>query len=183
MSSLLHPPSAPTDSHAENGDIELFLQVQGRPEISILRVTSAMTVTDLITSAMAQGLLESDARDLLISLSDHDEPLSKHQTLRHHGVRHHQHVHCHRCTRIAVTVRHNGAVKEREFPPATRFSRIHAWATGKQGFNLSEVDAAEHILQVTATGAQPAPTDHLGSVVTAGCAVALDLVAKQRIEG
>jgi hypothetical protein len=183
MSSLLHPPSTPIDSHPGNGDIELFLQVQGRSETSIVRVAPAITVADLIALAMTLGLLESDAHDILISLSDRDEPLDKHQTLHHHGIRHHHHIHCHRCTRIAVTVRHNGQVKEREFPPAARFNRIHAWSTGKHGFNFSEVDAAEHILQVTATGAQPAPTDHLGSVVTAGCAVGLDLVAKQRIEG
>lgn len=183
MSKVLNPPSTQPEVDRSDADLELFLQVQGRSEISIIRFPESGTVSELIAAAAAAGILPTDTNDTMVSLPDEDEPLAKQATLRATGVRHHHHLHCHRCQRVTVSVRFNGAEKQHEFPAAAQFRRIHAWATGKHGFGLSEIDAAEHLLQVTASGAQPAPGDHLGSVVTTACSVSLDLVPKQRIEG
>jgi hypothetical protein len=55
---------------------------------------------------------------------------------------------------------------------------------GKQGFNLSEIDAAEHTLQIAGSTSQPDDDAHLGTLTSgAQCEVSFDLVAKVRVQG
>jgi hypothetical protein len=55
---------------------------------------------------------------------------------------------------------------------------------GKDGFNLPEIDATEHALQVCGSATRPDADTHIGALVSAqGCALCFDLVAKRRVEG
>lgn len=70
------------------------------------------------------------------------------------------------------------------FGPGVPMHAVKSWAVGKKGFNLTPVDAAEHILQLTGTADRPDEDVHVGSLVGAtGCKVEFDLVAKVRVEG
>ena len=57
------------------------------------------------------------------------------------------------------------------------------WAALK-AFGLSEEDASEHALQIAGTVTRPEPDTHIGTLVHCpDCAIVLDLVAIERING
>lgn len=166
--------------------IEVYVQAQGRPSMVLVRVAHDGSVRDLIIAAANAGLAVVVPGDdaLLVSVEDADEPLHVDVRLAAAGVRHRGRVHLHRTRKVAVTVHFNGRQLAREFPPAATIERVHEWATGRKGFGLDPLDAAEHALQVTGTANRPAEDAHLGTLLAAPShAVAFDLVPKQRVEG
>ena len=178
----------PTTTHpavdAGPDHLQLFLQVQGRPDMHVVALAPDATMADLLAEVAPLLKAGGGLADLVLSLADAEHPLDVHRRLADVGIGRGQQIHIHHPVKVDVQVRFNGSSKHREFSPAATFDRIHTWATGPHGFSLSEVDASEHILQVAATGAQPEPSDHLGIVVARGtCSVLLDLVPKHRIEG
>ncbi len=177
-------PSLPTDTaQAVSLHLDLFVQVQGRSDTLIVSVPLEARVMDLLAAIAARGLVPTGTGEVVLSLCDADDPVDHQRHLHEVGIGHHHQVHCHRRTRIEVVFRFAGQVREHTFASSATFRRLHSWATGPHGFRLSEVDASEHILQVASTGAQPEPTDHLGTVVGSDCRLVLDLVPKHRIEG
>ena len=100
------------------------------------------------------------------------------------GIRHRGRVHVHRCRKIQVAVNFNGVTESNHFSPATTVGKIKKWAVSKQVFNLSEIDASEHILQICGSNERPDEDTHLGSLVKfPDCKICFDLVAKVRVEG
>jgi hypothetical protein len=100
------------------------------------------------------------------------------------GITRRSRVHLHRCRQVAVTVNFNADQKAESFPAATTVARVMKWAVSKRGFNLSDVDATEHLLQICGSTDRPDEDVHIGTLVQAGaCAVCFDLVPKQRVEG
>ncbi|WP_290886803.1 hypothetical protein [Arenimonas sp.] len=88
-----------------------------------------------------------------------------------------------RCQRVSVSVTFNGVTKLREFPPVTRVSHVHQWAT-HNAFDMSPRDAAEHVLELVGGDERPDADTQIGTL-TSGmlCAVAFDLVPFKRVEG
>jgi hypothetical protein len=166
-------------------DIEIFVQGEGRPTISLIRVNADASTEELVVAAVAQGAYDAaNGHECLVSLEEADEPLTPGMSLTTAGIRHRSRVHLHRCRKIDVTVSFNGVNKSRAFSPAATIARVTKWAVGKRGFDLDEVDAAEHVLQVTGTSIRPDEDAHLGTLVTApSCVASFDLVPKQRVEG
>ena len=162
--------------------IELFLQGEGIREVTLIRVPRAGTVRDILAAAAAAGLTTTE--DVAVSLEDADEPLELDASLVTVAVRHRCRVHAHRCRKVLVTVAFNGVDKQHAFPPATTIKRLKAWAVGKKGFDLSEVDATEHVLQLSGTADRPDEDVHIGALASRPqCSVSFDLVPKVRVEG
>ncbi len=63
-------------------------------------------------------------------------------------------------------------------------SRVKSWAVSEHAFNLSEIDATEHALQICDSTIRPDEELHLGSFATFPvCTICFDLVPKKRVEG
>lgn len=167
---------------AERDEIELFLQGEGIRDIVLIRVPQAATVRDILTAASAAGLTAVDAADL--SLEDSESAIDLDAPIAATPIRHRSRIHVHRCRAVAVTITFNGIQKEETFRPAATIKRVKRWAVGKKGFDLSDVDATEHVLQLSGSADRPDEDVHLGTLVThPQCSIALDLVPKVRIEG
>jgi hypothetical protein len=133
-------------------DIDIFVQGEGRPGISLIHVKQDATIEELVVAAVSQGAYHLfDGHECLVSREEADEPLTPGVTLTAAGIGHRSRVHLHRCHNIQVTVTFNGQEKSRSFSPAATIARVTKWAVGKRGFDLDDIDVAEHVLQVTGT--------------------------------
>lgn len=122
-----------------------------------------------------------DAAGSSVYAEGSDVPLADGLTLIEQEVADGAHVFVGKHHKIAVTVAHNGATKNNEFPPSQRVERVFDWACGKQAFNLTPTDKAEHTL---ALDEEPVDLRRLvGSYADQHGKVRFDLVPKHRFEG
>ena len=168
-------------------EVQIFIQSEGKREIRILELSAHATVRELIEAAQALDIAtaHSGGDDVVAVYTEIDSvPLSVDVTLVAAGLGHHSSVHMSRCKQVMVKVRYNGKDISDSFGPGVPMYRVKEWAVGKKGFNLTPVDAAEHVLQLTGTSDRPDEDVHIGSLVgKTGCCVEFDLVAKVRVEG
>jgi hypothetical protein len=130
--------------------IDIFVQGEGRPTISLIQIKQDATIEELAVAAIAQGAYHvADGHECLVSLEEADELLTPGVTLTTAGISHRSRVHLPRCRKIHVTVSFNGQEKSRAFSPAVAIGGVTQWAAGKRGFDLGDINAAEHVLQVT----------------------------------
>lgn len=167
------------------GNLQIFVQGEGKREIRILQIPESATVRELIEAARAvTSLNRDDSAEVAVFAEDGDKPLALGATLESAGLGNDSSVHVSRCARVIVTVHYNGQDRTDTFGPGVPMHRIKQWAVGKKGFGLDPVDAGEHVLQVTGSSDRPDEDVHIGSLVVAsGCKVEFDLVAKVRVEG
>jgi hypothetical protein len=165
-------------------DIEVFVQGRGIPSIILVRVPEEGTVRDLLEVVRRSGARLENGAPVIVMLENTDEPLTLEVPLAVAGIGPRSRVHVHTCLRIEVTVNFNGSSKERAFPPSVTVGHVHRWAVGKEGFNLPELDATEHALQICGSATRPNEDIHIGALVSVpACMVCFDLVAKRRVEG
>lgn len=165
-------------------ETRLFVQGEGMRDIALVSLPEEATVRDLVDAARAQGLRADDGEDLIVTIENRDEELDLDAPLRMAGVADRGRVHVHRCKRVAVTVSFNGEQKFNDFPPSTTVKRVTKWALGKDGFDLSDTDAADHLLQLLGSAERPDEDTHIGSLVEIPeCSLRFDLVPKSRVEG
>ena len=166
-------------------EIEIFLQGEGIPEITLVRVLGNGTVRDILKSAETQGVqLAGDERTLVIFVEDGEEILPHDLSLEDAHIGHRSRVHVHRCHRLEVTVNFNAAQKAHAFPPSATIERVKRWAVGPEGFGLHGIDATEHLLQLCHSTTRPDEDTHIGSLVAfPDCGLCFDLVPKVRVEG
>lgn len=166
-------------------EMEVFVQGEGLRDIVRVEVPKGGTVKDLLAalSAHGQGVMDGQPPALVFE-EDGEEPLNPEHSLEDAGIGPRCHVHVHRCHKVRVAVNFNGRQESREFPPSATIRRIKKWAVGKKVFDLSDLDASEHVLQVVGSTERPDEDVHVGSLVThPNCEVAFDLVPKVRVEG
>lgn len=165
--------------------IQVFLQGEGIGAIRLIELPASARVRDIVAAAAAHGFpAAADGNTAVIFAEDSDDALSTDATLEAAGIGHHGSVHVHRCTKITTTVHFNGGSRVHSFVPGTTIGRVKHWAVGEDVFNLTPVDAAEHVLQITGTQDRPDEDIHIGTLVhVPHCAIELDLVAKVRVEG
>ncbi len=166
-------------------DIDIFVQGENIPEITLVRVPHNGTVRDILEATKAQGLrLADDEASLIILKEDAEEALALDLPLEAAHIGHRSRVHIHRCRRLEVTVNFNADHKAHSFPPSTTVERVKQWAVGRDGFNLHGIDATDHLLQVCNSTIRPDEDTHIGSLVQfPACTLCFDLVPKQRVEG
>src|SRR5262249_7760736 len=115
-------------------DIEVFVQTESRPTISLMQVKQAATIEERAVAAIVQGVYPvADGHACLVFLEEADEPLTPGVTLTATGIGHRSRGHLPRCRKIHVTVSFNGQEKSRAFSPAATIGRVTQWAVGKQG--------------------------------------------------
>lgn len=130
--------------------IEIFVQAEGRPTISLMQVKQDAIIEELAVAAIAQGAYPvADGHACLVFLEEADEALTPGLTLTTAGIGHRSRGHLPRCRKIQVMVSFNGQEKSRASSPAATIGRVTQWAVGKRGFDLDDIDAAEHGSQVT----------------------------------
>jgi hypothetical protein len=75
-------------------DIEIFVQAEGRPTISLIQVKQDATTEELAAAAIVQGAYPvADGHAYLVSLEEADEPLTPGVTLTIAGTGHRSRVH------------------------------------------------------------------------------------------
>lgn len=166
--------------------LQLFVQSEGAREIRVVELPATATVRELVELAHADGVARPDHVDghAAVYVEGRDTPLPLDATLAAAGLGNDSSVHVSRCTTVRVSVHYNGGEVARAFGPGEPMHRVKAWAVGDQGFKLTAVDAAEHVLQLSGTTDRPDDDVHIGALVGAtGCTVAFDLVPKVRVEG
>jgi hypothetical protein len=162
--------------------IEIFLQGKGISGIVLVELASNGAVRDIITVAAEHGFKTAEDDKPMVWIEEVEEPLCLDLSLAEAKITHHSRVHVHTCHVIEVTVVFNGQSRAHRFPPSATVGKVKTWA-GRE-FHLSEADAAEHVLQVTGTTAQPTEDVHIGSLVQSShCSLGFDLIPKQRIQG
>ena len=142
------------------------------------------TVADIIKVARDHGLNTPEGAKESVFVENADSPLDLNAKIDEAGLTSRCRVHIHRCQRVEVTVNFNASQLKGFFPPSATTDRVQKWSVGKDGFEMSPVDATEHILQVCHSSDRPDEDVHIGALEKASdCAICFDLVAKQRVEG
>jgi hypothetical protein len=165
--------------------LEVFVQVEGKQQITIVRILAAATVRDLLEEVVRLGLVEAAYRGELIALlEDVEAELRPNDNLHSAGVKNRSRLHFHRCRSIAVTVHFNGQSRQRSFGPSASIAKVFDWIVGSHGFGLTRTDAVEHVLQLSGTSTRPDEDVHVGTLTSAPvCEASFDLVPKRRVEG
>ena len=164
--------------------IELFIQGEGIPKITLIKMDPKDTVADIVKIAREHGLSVPEDAELCVFIENTDVTLELDKNVDEADLTPRSRVHIHRCKSVEVTVNYNQDQKKGFFAPSATVDRVKEWATGKDQYNLSPVDAAEHVLKVCNSGDQPDEEVHIGTLVKfPDGTLCLDLVAKQRVEG
>ena len=164
--------------------IELFIQGEGIPKITLVKVHPRDTVADIIKVAREHGLSTPEGSEVFVFVENADTPLNLDAKIDEVGLTPRSRVHIHRCRRVEVTVNFKEHQLKGFFPPSATINKVTKWAVGKDGADMSPVDAAEHLLQVCLSTERPDEDVHIGTLVKGSdCVICFDLVAKQRVEG
>lgn len=156
--------------------MEIFIHTAGAEDPDLVEVDGGQLVRELLVVGDGRGAE-------LVMIEESDEPLDLDITIEQAGIRHRHHVHRGRCRRIDVSVRYN-ETKRHEFHPMATIRRVFEWAVGKDGFNLTPEQKAEHVLALPDADHYLDWEVRIGTLVTPGtCAVTLDLAPKSRFEG
>lgn len=166
------------------GYIEIFIQGEGIPKITLMSVHLKDTVKDLIKVSREHGLSTPEGSELFVFVENTATPLALDAKIHEVGLIPRSRVHIHCFKQMEVTVNFNADQLKGFFPPSTTVALVKKWAVGKEGFSMSDLDATEHLLQVCYSNERPDEDVHLGTLVKASdAAICFDLVAKQRVEG
>ena len=164
--------------------VEIFIQGEGIPKITLVCVHPKDTVSNLIKVAREHGLSTPEGREVFVFIENTDTPLVLDAKIDEVGLISRCRVHIHCCKRLEVTVNFNADQLKGLFPPSATVAWIKKWAVGKDGFGMSDLDATEHLLQVCHSIDRPDEDEHIGTLMkVSDRAVCFDLVAKQRVEG
>lgn len=154
--------------------MEIYIHTAGK-EIALVKVTDDKTIETLIAEQIGGG---GEAW-----LEDAKEPLRQNKGLAAAGVEERAHVHVSKCAEVHVTVRYGGNPIERVFKPSQTIARVFAWATGKDGFDLTPTEKAKHALAICDTTTEADRDEHVGTFANDECKACFDLVPKERFEG
>ena len=164
--------------------IELFIQGEGIPKITLVKVHPNDTVADIIKAAREHGLSAPEGSEICVFVENTNTPLALDAKVDEVGIVSRSRVHIHRCQRVEVWINFNEHQKKGFFPPSATVAWVKEWAVGKDAFDMSPVDATEHLLQICDSSERPDEDVHIGTLVKfSDGTLCLDLVPKQRVEG
>ena len=164
--------------------IELFLQGEGIPKITLVKVHPKDMLADIVKVACEHGLSIPADSEVFIFVENMDGPLELNVKIDEAGLTSRSRVHIHRCKEVEVTINYGRDQKKGFFPPSATIDWVKEWAVGKGQYDMSPVDAAEHVLKVCNSGDQPDEDVHIGTLAEfPDGTLCFDLVPKQRVEG
>jgi len=163
--------------------IELFVHDANGVDPKLIKVSEESTITEVLEIVVAAGGLGGKVEDAILVFTENcDEPVEHHRKLSECEIRHRHHIHCHRCSKIEVTVYYNGH-HQKAFSPATTVKRVFDWAV--KAFKLTPADAADKILVLKGHPTEELPFDaHIGSFAQPHhCSVEICLTAPVEVQG
>ena len=164
--------------------IELFIQGEGIGKITLVKVRTKDTIADIVKVAREHGLSALEDSEAFVFIENSDLLLELDAEIDEVGLAPRSRVHVHRCKVVEVTVNYNRDQKKGFFPPSATVDWVKEWAIGKDQYDMSPVDAAEHVLKLCNSGDLPDGEVHIGTLVkVSDGTLCFDLVPKQRIEG
>ena len=164
--------------------IELFIQGEGISKIILVKVHPKDTIADIIKVAREYGLSTPDGSEVFVFVENTDTPLVLDEKIDESGLTPRSRVHFHSCQQVEVTVNFKENQLKEFFPPSATVACVKKWAVGKDGVDMSPMDATEHTLQGCRSTDRPDEDMHIGALVKfPDCAICFDLVPKQRVEG
>ena len=164
--------------------IELFIQGEGIPKITIVKLDPKDTVADIVKVAREHGLSAPEDSEVCVFVENTDVPLELDMKIDEVGLAPRSRVHIHRCKGVEVTVNYRRDQEKGFFPPSATVDWVKEWAVGKEQYDMSPVDATEHVLQVCNSVDRPDEDVHIGTLVKfSDGTLCFDLVPKQRVEG
>ena len=164
--------------------IELFLQGEGIHKVTLVKVHPKDIVADIVKVACEHGLDIPEDSEVFIFVENTDVPLELDVKIDEAGLTDRSRVHIHRCKEVEVTINYRRDEKKGFFPPSATVDWVKEWAVGKDQYDMSPVDAAEHVLKVCNSGDQPDEDVHIGTLAKfPDGTLCFDLVPKQRVEG
>ena len=160
--------------------LDLFFQGQGLGEIQHLSVESDATV-GAIRAQLVQKY--SVLTETFVFVEDGEDPLDDDAQAADYASAAGLKLHFSRCVKVEVLVTFNGETVRCHFAPSATVARVKKWVAESK-FKMSEVDAGEHVLQISGTHDRPAPGTHIGALLlTDTCEVKFDLVPDERVNG
>lgn len=159
--------------------IDIFYQGEGLREIQHLEIDSVKSYRELKELIVGKHGVD---QEVILFMEDEDDPVDNSDTIKKHPHHNCAKIHLHRCRQIEVTVTFNGEKLLHRFSPSITIARVKQWATTKLG--MSNVEASEHVLQISGTQNRPTAGTHIGSLTAKPCCqLSFDLVPDQRING
>jgi hypothetical protein len=162
--------------------VNILLQGEGIADIQVIELEHGKRGHDflLIASQYREGAFDGE---FLLFEEDVEEPLNLQRELPRDETGKPSRLHVHRCRSLMVEVGFNGEVKSHRFSPSATIQKVKRWAA-IEGFRLTEVDAAEHVLQISGSNSQPDIDTHIGLLATGSCCeIEFNLVPLKRVEG
>ena len=160
--------------------LDLFFQGHGLGEIQHLSVELDATFGAIRTQLVQKY---SVLTETFVFVEDGDDPLDDDAQVADYASAAALKLHFSRCSKVEVLVTFNGETVRCHFAPSATVSRVKKWVAESK-FKMSEVDAGEHVLQISGTHDRPAPGTHIGVLVlTDTCEVKFDLVPDERVNG
>jgi len=136
-----------------------------------------------VLEAVADKFGIHDTEELQLFREDDDWPISSQNIVKLEDAEDAIILHLSRCRHIKVVIHYQATTFQHDFGPGVTISKITKWVTDK-GLELSKEEAAEHVLQFTASVDQPAPDEHIGSLASCpDCTIEFDLVRKLLVQG
>src|SRR5690349_17728597 len=129
--------------------MEIYVHRSTKERIELRHVDGSAAVGDAI------GITEGE----WVWIEGGEQAIDSATSFSEAGVGERGHVHVNTCHKVVVTVTYNNDPKERVFPPAAAIRAVFEWATGPKGFDLSEEDKAELVLQVCGTDDRLDPSE------------------------
>ena len=160
--------------------LTVFYQAEGVASVEVIEIERETTIAAL---REVLGKKHGWPAEVALFVEDVDDELDPTILVREFEIAAGTKIHAHRCRKIDVAVSFNGATLPYAYGPSATIARIKRHAA-IDGFHLSEDAAAEHVLQIKGSTAQPAAGTHVGSLVRhPECRIAFDLVPKHRVQG
>lgn len=158
----------------------VFIQVQGKAEITEAELPENPTVADLETALDRVGI--ELVKDLAIFIDDGEEQdqADRNGPLKNfkRGCR----IHLSRCRKIKASVHYLERTIERAFVPGTRVRAVKTWVVRE--LKIDEKDAGEHVLRLcNSTREPPTDTPLVELADPRQCSVCFDFVPVKRVEG
>lgn len=169
-----HAPSVPAM-------LRVYVQVEGEKNPQLIEIPSDARLKDVLAPLAAKGVHVGD--DIVMFVEDEDDELPQDDCLSDRNIKHRDHLHCHRCRKIEVSVLLNGTKNCRSFSPSARIAKVQEWAAHafeKDGFEGTD----EMALQLVGSTERPPDDAHIGTLVTyPNCELAFNFIGKPLVQG
>ena len=161
--------------------VKIYLHSENTREVKILDVNEGGSCEDIVSVYRKANPKNGENANLFFEDEEDNENGKKEKKDRCEKLKGKEHIHCHRCNKIGVSVLYNGRTKAFEVPPSTTTSKLLKIVI--KGFNISENDASTLLLRLSDQTVLEV-IDHIGSFVAyPNCNVSLFLTPNKQVQG